>query len=239
MKTKKEILDEIRGTLIVSCQAREGWAMHGSSIMAAFAAAAMEGGAGGIRANGAADIQEIKKKVSLPLIGIQKIWQDSCEGYITPTYESAVPIIEAGAEIIALDATARSRPNHETFASIVKRIRDNYPHVLIMGEISAIEEAKVIKDLDIDLISTTLSGYTAASKKTEGVDLNLIGDIVAITHIPVIAEGKIRTEKEVVEAFQAGAHAVVVGTSITRPEIITSRYTAEIKRYFESEYIMN
>ena len=230
---KQQILKDIYHKLIVSCQARKGWAMHGSDIMAAFAAAAQEGGAGGIRANGPEDILAIKRKVSLPMIGINKQWQEGYAVYITPTYESAIPVIEAGAEIIALDATPRPRPKGETLESIIKRIRQKYPNVLIMGEISILDEAKRIINMGIDLISTTLSGYTAESANVKSVNLQMVRDITALTPIPVIAEGKIQSIEEAVAVFEAGAHAVVVGTSITRPEIITSRYVQGINAYFE------
>ncbi|KUO77082.1 MAG: hypothetical protein APF77_23605 [Clostridia bacterium BRH_c25] len=230
---KQQVLKDIYHKLIVSCQARKGWAMHGSDIMAAFAAAAQEGGAGGIRANGPEDILAIKRKVSLPMIGINKQWQEGYAVYITPTYESAIPVIEAGAEIIALDATPRPRPKGETLESIIKRIRQKYPNVLIMGEISILDEAKRIINMGIDLISTTLSGYTAESANVKSVNLQMVRDITALTPIPVIAEGKIQSIEEAVAVFEAGAHAVVVGTSITRPEIITSRYVQGINAYFE------
>lgn len=227
---RKNVMEQIYHKLLVSCQARKGWAMYGSEIMAAFAVAAMEGGAGGIRANGVNDIQAIRAKVPLPMIGIQKLWTENAEVYITPTYESAVPILETGVEILALDATPRTRPNGETYHSIVSQIRCNYPDTLIMAEISTIEEAASIRSEEADIISTTLSGYTQSSENIKAVDIELIRRIKAITDIPVIAEGHIQTPEEMMEAFDAGAHAVVVGTSITRPEIITARYVNEINQ---------
>ncbi len=220
---KNELLDKIHHKLIVSCQARPGWAMYGADIMAAFAKAAEEGGAAGIRATGVENIVKIKEKVNLPIIGINKQFSDY-PVYITPTYQSAKEILDCGIDIIALDATSRQRPNDEKVKDIVKEIRKNYPDVLIMGEISTLQEVKDILPLNFDLISTTLSGYTNESKEVNSVNIKLIEEITKITDIPVIAEGKIKTEEEALEAIKAGAFAVVVGTSITRPEIITSRY---------------
>ncbi|AMC94426.1 hypothetical protein AOC36_10715 [Erysipelothrix larvae] len=230
MTHKDILLNKIAGNLIVSCQARPGWAMYGPNIMAAFAVAAQEGGAVAIRATGKENIQAIKNKVSLPILGINKIFNPDYPVYITPTYESAKEILDIGIEIIALDATDRARPNNETFESIVEKIRLNYPDTLIMGEVSTLEEAKSILNLDIDLISTTLSGYTQESEDVHGVNFKLIETIKKITDIPVIAEGKIESPEEAVMALQSGAFAVVVGTSITRPEIITSRYANSLKR---------
>ncbi|MEG0709841.1 MAG: N-acetylmannosamine-6-phosphate 2-epimerase [Longicatena sp.] len=228
---KNDILEKIRFGLIVSCQARVGWAMYGPEIMTAFATAAKEGGAVGIRATGVDNILSIKKAVDLPLIGINKQFVDGYDVYITPTYESAAEIIEAGSDIVALDATSRIRPGGENIRDIVAKIRTNYPKTLIMGEISTLEEAINIKDLNFDLISTTLSGYTHASRSITSVNLDLIRDIRTNISIPVIAEGKIKNEQEARLALESGAFAVVVGTSITRPEIITARYVEEVKKF--------
>lgn len=231
---KQELLDKIHKKLIVSCQARVGWAMYGADIMAAFAKAAEEGGAAGIRATGVDNITKIKEKVSLPIIGINKQWIEGCDVYITPTYESAKEILDVGIDIIALDATGRKRPNGETFESISERIRENYPEVCIMAEISTLEEAKKILAANPDFISTTLSGYTEASKDVTSVNIQLVKDISEICDIPIIAEGKIQVAEEAAEVLNAGAHAVVVGTSITRPEIITSRYVKTIEEQVKS-----
>ena len=224
----KEVLDKIKDGLIVSCQARKGWPMYGADIMAAFATAAKVGGAVGIRATGRENIARIKESVDLPIIGINKVFSDY-PVYITPTYESAKEILEVGVDIIALDATERIRPNDEKIVDIINMIRTEYPDTLIMGEISTLEEARIALGFGIDLISTTLAGYTEASKDIKRVDLKLINDISKITSVPIIAEGKIQNETEALEALESGAFAVVVGTSITRPEVITHRFVEKIR----------
>lgn len=226
---KKEILKQIEHRLIVSCQARKGWPMYGSDIMAAFALAAMEGGASALRLNGISDIRKVKERTNLPVIGINKIWTENSDVYITPTYASAKEILDGGIEIIALDATKRMRPSGETFDGIVAQIRKNYPDVLIMAEISVLEEGKSLIGHDIDMISTTLSGYTAYSELKEGPDLELIAALHEIISLPVIAEGRIHTPEQAVAALQAGAYAVVVGQAITRPETITGRFAKAIE----------
>ncbi|QIK69842.1 N-acetylmannosamine-6-phosphate 2-epimerase [Erysipelothrix sp. HDW6C] len=228
MKNRDTLLREIQGKLIVSCQARPGWAMYGPEIMASFAAAAQEGGAVAIRATGKDNIIAIKERVDLPILAINKIFDENYDVYITPTFASAKEILDLGVDIIALDATNRPRPNGETFAGIVTQIRRDYPDTLIMGEISTFSEASEIMNMDIDLISTTLSGYTEASKEVSRTNLELIRQISHQTHLPVIAEGKIETPEGARLALEAGAHAVVVGTSITRPEVITKRYVDKI-----------
>lgn len=231
---KKELLNRIYHKLIVSCQARVGWPMYGADIMAAFAKAAEEGGAAGIRATGADNIQKIKERVNLPIIGINKQFSEY-PVYITPTYESAKEILDCGIDIIAIDATRRERPNHEQVETIVQKIREHYPDVLIMGEISNFEEAKAILPMKFDLISTTLSGYTEESKDVKSVNIKLIKQISQITDTPIIAEGKIMNEAEAQLALDAGAHSVVVGTSITRPEIITARFVNYLKEHSHDE----
>lgn len=198
--------------------------MYGTQIMAAFARAAMEGGAAGIRATGADNIAAIKERVNLPIIGINKQFSDDYDVYITPTWESAREILEVGIDIIALDATPRRRPRNERVEDIVARIRAEYPDVLVMGEISTLDEARAALTTGYDLISTTLAGYTAASADVTRAATDLVRDIVSITDTPIIAEGKVRREQDAVDLLDAGALAVVVGTSITRPEVITSRY---------------
>lgn len=163
----KDVLEKIKGKLIVSCQARVGWPMYGADIMAAFAAAAEQGGAAGIRATGVDNITRIREKVHLPIIGINKQFSDEYEVYITPTYQSAADILETGAEIIALDATPRRRPGGETPEEILRQIREHYPDALVMGEISTLEEAERIIPMGFDLISTTLSGYTRESQEVK------------------------------------------------------------------------
>lgn len=228
---KKDVMEKIKHGLIVSCQARVGWAMYGNSIMAAFAKAAQEGGAVGIRATGADNIHAIKECVDLPIIGINKQFIDGYDVYITPTYASAEAVLNEGVEILAIDATNRKRPNGEKLEDIVVKIKSNYPEVLLMGEISTLEEAKAIKSLGFDFISTTLSGYTEASREVTSVNIDLIRSITKELDIPVIAEGKIETPLQAKQTLEAGAYAVVVGTSITRPEVITARYVQEVANY--------
>jgi N-acylglucosamine-6-phosphate 2-epimerase len=229
-KMKNEILEKIKGGLIVSCQARLGWPMYGSEIMAAFAMAAQIGGAVAIRATGKNDIVAIKKKTNLPIVGINKQFSDY-PVYITPTYESAKEILDVGIDVIALDTTDRKRPNNEKYKDIIKKIRANYPNVLIMGEISTIDEAIETLKHGVDLISTTLAGYTEQSKEIKSIDLDLIREIKKISEVPIIAEGMIKTVEDALNALKAGAYSVVVGTSITRPEIITKRFVEKIKEF--------
>jgi N-acylglucosamine-6-phosphate 2-epimerase len=226
---KEKVIHDIKGGLIVSCQAREGWPMYGKEIMAAFASAAAAGGAAGIRASKPENIEEIRKKVSLPIIGINKIWDDNYDVYITPTYQSAVDIINAGSNIVAIDGTNRIRPNKETLGDIIKKIKENYPDILVMADISTFEEGIEAASLGADIVSTTLAGYTEYTMHIVGADFKLIQDLSKAISIPILAEGKIYTPDETLRALQCGAHAVVVGTAITRPEVITKWFSEKLR----------
>ncbi|MBT2289710.1 N-acetylmannosamine-6-phosphate 2-epimerase [Paenibacillus albidus] len=218
------MLERIHRGLIVSCQALPGEPLHGADIMARMAAAAEEGGAVGIRANGAADARAIKQAVALPVIGIVKRDYPGSEVYITPTLQEIDELLEAGADMIAFDATRQSRPEHCTLEQITAYLKQ--AGVSSMADISILEEAVYAESLGVSCVSTTLSGYTAYSVKQEGPDLELLQAAAARLSIPVIAEGRISQPAEVEAALDLGAYAVVVGSAITRPQLITERFAA-------------
>lgn len=226
---KHEFLEIIKGRLIVSCQALEDEPLHGSEIMAKMGLAAKMGGAAAIRANGKEDILAIRKATCLPAIGIiKRVYPDS-DIFITPTLREVVELIESGAEVITLDATARPRPNGILFSELVSFIRENSKS-LIMADVSTVNEGIEAVEQGCDLISTTLSGYTPYSPQLTGPDFSLIKELSAKCKVPVIAEGRISTPEEAIEAFRNGAYSVVVGTAITRPQEITKRFVEELKK---------
>ncbi len=225
MDKKKLILSKIKGGLIVSCQALEDEPLHGPEIMAKMALAAKLGGAAGIRANGAADIRAIKKIVDLPLIGIiKKVYKDS-DIYITPTIEEVARLVEVGADIIAADATERVRPRGESLDEFYARVREKYPKIILMADISTFQEGMKAEKLGFDIAATTLSGYTQYTKGTKLPNFNLLNELVSSLKIPVIAEGGISEPAELKKALaDLNAFAAVVGTAITRPREITRRF---------------
>ena len=216
------VLEEIKGGLVVSCQALEDEPLHGSEIMAKMAKAAEEGGAIGIRANSPQDIKAIKKEVDLPLIGIEKTEVYDPQVYITPTFKEAKRVWQAGADIIAIDATKNPHPQ-ESLTELVQKIHEELK-APVMGDISILEEGIKAEEIGIDVVGTTLSGYTEYSRDQAGPDFELLKNLVETLSIPVIMEGKIRRPEEVKRAIDIGAHAVVVGTAITRPQIITAEF---------------
>jgi len=223
-----DLIESLRGGLIVSCQAAEGTPLHGSHIMAAMARAAEIGGAVGIRADGPSDIRAIKQSVNLPVIGINKIGRSDTEPYITPTLEAAKEILDAGADIIALDATLRPRKTGIRPADLIALVKAL--GVAVMADISTLEEGIAAADAGTDIVATTMSGYTPYSPRQEGPDFALIEGLAARVGVPVIAEGKIWTPEEARRALDLGAHAVVVGTAITRPHIVTERFVRALER---------
>ena len=231
----KEILEQIKGGLIVSCQALPTEPLYDSYIMSMMAYAASVGGAVGIRANTIVDIKAIKEKVNLPVIGIIKADYDDSDVYITPTEKEVDLLVEAGCEIIATDATKRLRPNGKTFEEFFTPIRKKYPNQLFMADTSCFEEGKLAEELGFDLIGTTMSGYTAyTSSVSDGPDYELMERLSRDINIPVIGEGRIHYPDQAVKALQTGAWAIVVGGAITRPLEIAMRFQNAIKESREN-----
>ena len=222
--TNKEILEQIKGGLIVSCQALATEPLYDSYIMSKMAWAAYLGGAVGIRANTVVDIKAIKEKVDLPLIGIIKQEYEGSDVYITPTMKEVDALVEAGCEIIAVDATNRLRPNGVTFEEFFKEVRAKYPDQLFMADTSCFEEGKLAEELGMDLIGTTMAGYTPYTKGRTLPDTELIERYVKELHTPVIAEGGIWCPDDLKAVYKAGAFSAVCGTAITRPMDITKRF---------------
>jgi len=216
------MLNEIKGKLIVSCQALEDEPLHHPMIMAKMALAAKMGGAVAIRSNSAEDIMAIKKEVNLPVIGLYKKNYHDSEVFITPTKKEVLALINSGCDMIALDATQRKRPNGETLHHLVEFIHEHGR--LAMADISTIEEAVFAEELGFDCVSTTLSGYTPYSPKQEDPDYELIECCVKKLNIPVIAEGRISDAEQLRKVLARKPYAVVIGSAITRPQLITEKF---------------
>lgn len=218
-----------KGSLVVSCQAREDNPLHGAVHMSTMARATLAGGAKGIRANGADDIAAIRAVTRLPIIGIAKMFDHRFPVYITPGFGDAVQVAKAGADIIGIDATPRPR-NGELVHRLIARIRAELGRE-VFADISNLDEGKAAHAYGATYVATTLSGYTeeTAPNKGEGPDLELLSALVAALPIPVVAEGRFDTPDLVAEAFKRGAHAVVVGTAITNPREITKKFVQAAK----------
>ena len=216
----------LKGKLIVSCQALPEEPLHSSFIMGRMALAAKMGGAGGIRANTKEDIAEIKNNVDLPVIGIVKRNYPDSGVYITPTIKEIDELMEVKPEIIAIDATKAVRPQGVKLVDFIQSIREKYPNQRLMADCSTIEEAIYADQIGFDFIGTTMVGYTEQSKglKIAANDFEIIRTILKEVKHPVIAEGNINSPEKAKRVIELGCYAVVVGSSITRPQLITKGY---------------
>ena len=221
------MLDQIKGKLVISCQALPGEPLHSPMIMGRMALAAKNAGAAGIRAQGVADIIEIKQVTGLPVIGIIKRNYPDSEVFITATKKEVQELLATDCEMIALDATIRPRPNVELLQDLLDQI--HAANRLAMADCSTVEEAKIAEEMGFDCVSTTLAGYTSYSTQTSGPDVELVKQLVKDCQIPVIAEGKIHTPEQLKEIMDLGVYSAVVGGAITRPQEIAQRFIAKLE----------
>ena len=224
-------IESVFHKLIVSCQALPEEPLHSSFIMGRMAVAAKEGGAGGIRANSVEDIREIQKNVDLPIIGIIKRDYPGCSVRITPTIREVDELMQVKPDVIAVDATCRIRPDGKKLEEFYAEIREKYPQQLLMADCSTMEEMLYADRLGFDFIGTTLVGYTEESNgcQIEKNDFELIRELIKRVKHPVIGEGNINTPPKLKRVMEIGVYSVVVGSAITRPQLITKKFTDALK----------
>ena len=220
-----KILENWRGGLIVSCQAPAGSPLAKPEIIAAFAETAEQNGAVGVRIDAPENIAAVKNRVKIPVLGIYKIVGDQSQVYITPTFDSAAQIAAAEADVIALDATFRRRPNNEKIENIVKQIRDIYNQP-IAADISTFEEGLKAEEIGFDAVITTLSGYTEPTKHIVKPDFALVENLSKKLSVPLVCEGRLSSADDIKRAFDCGAFAVVVGGAITGVDGLVQRFVS-------------
>ena len=220
------IIKNLYKKIIVSSQAMPDEPFYDETSMIAMMKSVVNGGAGALRVAGVRDVRNAKKLFDIPVIGITKPdklpdnWKEVV--YITPTIEDVRKLAEAGADVIAFDGTSRQRPNC-TLKDIINEIKSL--NKLAMADISTLEEGLNCAELGVDIISTTLSGYTKESETDSlSPDFELLKQLVEKTDIPVILEGRIWEKADVEKAFKLNAHSVVIGSAITRPQLIVKRF---------------
>ena len=218
------LLERLRGRLVVSCQARAGEPLHGPEHMTAMALSAIAGGAGGIRCEGPDDIRAIRAATDLPIIGLWKSGHDGV--YITPTLDHAVQVAEAGADLVAIDATARPRPDGRTVTETIAELASR--GVAVMADVATLDEGIAAARAGAVVVGTTLSGYTPETAGSPGPDVELVAALAGALDVPVFAEGRISTPAQLAAAFDAGAWSVVVGGAITRPATITAAFVLKL-----------
>lgn len=212
----------MNGGLIVSCQALPEEPLHSPFIMGRMALAAMRGGADGIRANGVEDIIEIKRNVGLPVIGIIKKNYPGIKPYITPTRDEVAALLGAGTDVIALDATFGQQEG------FLRSLKQEHPEQEFMADVSTAAEGARADALGFDYIGTTLVGYT---ERSAGLDkFDVLRELIAKCRGRVIAEGNFSTPEQATRAIAMGAYAVVVGSAITRPQLITKVFAEAVTR---------
>jgi N-acylglucosamine-6-phosphate 2-epimerase len=226
----RNMLERLQRGIIVSAQATHGEPLNQPEYLCALAESALNGGACGLRMAQVENIRYFKQRhPEIPVIGITKpevIPANAYElVYITPAF-SDVASLAPYCEIVALDATLRPRPNGEMLDEIVRRAREDFPDLWLMADIATLPEGLNAARLGFDLISTTLSGYTAETRHTvqAGPDFELLSALVKQCNTPVVLEGRVWEPSEVRRAFDLGAYAVVIGSAVTRPQEITRRF---------------
>ena len=221
-----DIIENLKNKIVVSCQAAPGEPLYKEDCLTAMMASVINGGASALRVAGARDVKNAKK-FGVPVIGLTKPnklpenWKEVV--YITPSLTEVKELLNAGADIVAFDGTSRPRPNNCTLKEIIDEIHSKSK--LAMADISTLEEGINCANLNADIISTTLAGYTIESgEPTSEPDYKLLEKLVKTINKPVILEGRIWEPKDVDKAFELGAHCVVIGSAITRPQLITKRF---------------
>lgn len=233
MKKKlTEILEATKGSIIVSCQALPSEPLYCEemSLMPFMAQAAKQAGSKCIRTSSIRDVVEIKKATGLPVIGLVKRVVEGYESYITPTMKEVDDLVAAESDIVALDCTQRKRGDGTTINEFIAQIKEKYPDIVLMADVSTFEEGVNAQNCGVDLVGTTLSGYTDYSPKVDGPDFELVERLVNALSIPVIAEGKVHYPDQAKKMLEIGAHAVVVGGAITRPLEIAQRFYKAIEK---------
>lgn len=222
-------LTALAGTIIVSCQAGPESPLNEPRIIAALAASAERGGASGFRVDGPDNIAAVRAVSTLPILGINKIDFDGFDVRITPRLHDALAVIDAGADIVALDGTARPRPGGENLADIIAVVHQR--GAAVMADIATVDEARFAIAAGADVVASTLAGYTVETAQLDrhGPALDLVNALAA-AGLPFIVEGRIWTLEHLRACVDAGAFAVIIGSAITVPEFITKRFVTAIER---------
>ncbi|MDR1635516.1 MAG: N-acetylmannosamine-6-phosphate 2-epimerase [Bifidobacteriaceae bacterium] len=220
-------VERLRGGLIVSCQAYPGEPMNHAATMTQVAASVALGGAAAVRVQGPEVVAQVRETVAIPVIGLWK--RGDAPVFITPGLDDALAVYQAGADVVALDGTSRTRPDGLTLEQTIRRFKQQ-ADAPVMADCGSLDDARRAEDAGADLIGTTLSGYTGARPLIDGPDFELVSAIAERCSVPVVLEGRVETPAHMREGFAAGAFAVCVGTAITHPGRITARFVRQLEQ---------
>lgn len=219
-----DALELLRGQLIVSVQADDASPLRATPHIVALSRAALLGGAGGLRLRSASDIAAVRAITGVPIIGLTKQQHANTEVYITATPDEVRQVAQVGADLVAFDATDLPRPF--TVAELVQAAHE--AGALAMADISTLSEAQAAYHAGADIVGTTMSGYTPHSPQLPAPDFELMAQLRE-AGIPFIAEGRLNTPDLAALAQKLGAWAVVVGSAITRPDVVTGWFAAALR----------
>ncbi|WNZ21971.1 N-acetylmannosamine-6-phosphate 2-epimerase [Leptolyngbya sp. NK1-12] len=228
MPESSSVIQQLHQGLIVSCQAPIESPLHDPNVIAAMAEAAVNRGAVGVRIDTPSHIQAVRQRVDVPIIGLWKQQLPGYQVYITPQFDHAKIIAVAGADIIAIDATLRPRPNGETVAGLIQQIHQQLDKP-VMADVDSLDAALQAAAAGADLVGTTLYGYTSATEHLTPPGFDLLGQMVEQLEVPVICEGGIASPKMAQQALDLGAYAIVVGTAITGIDALVTAYCAALQ----------
>ncbi len=231
---KQAILDSMKGGLIVSCQTQKDEPIYTPDMTLKMAECAKWAGAVALRINSPEQIRQVKAaNFGLPIIGLYKVWHDDTPVFITPTMKEVDAIVEAGADIIALDCTAETTHEGTQAWDLIKEVRKKYPDHLIFADCATIEEAKRASANGAEIVAPTLYGYTPATKHAEGADYRMIGKLCREIgeDACVIMEGHLYSPEDAIKCIFLGCHSVVVGSAITRPHYVAKRFVDALGGY--------
>ncbi|WP_211322829.1 putative N-acetylmannosamine-6-phosphate 2-epimerase [Palleronia aestuarii] len=216
------MLDRLRGGLIASCQPVAGGPMDEPRIVAAMARAALDGGAIALRIEGIANLRAVRAVVEAPIIGLVKRDLADSPVRITPTRADVADLITSGADIVAIDATDRPRP--ESLEALLSAIRSG--GALAMADCADAADGDRAAALEFDILGSTLSGYSGGPVPADP-DLGLVSSLARHRAL-TIAEGRYHRPEQARAAIAAGADAVVVGSAMTRLEHIAEWFSTAI-----------
>lgn len=222
------VLEQLRGGLIVSVQAWPGSAIDDSYVLAAMAAAAQANGAAGIRMQGEANLRAGRARVSVPLIGLIKRDYQGYGPYITPTLSEVAAVLETGADIVAVDATGRPRPDGSMLDDAIAAIHG--AGRLAMADCATYADAVAARAAGADILATTLCGYTDETQGHSLPALDLVGRVAGLESF-IVCEGGIHRPELVARALEAGADAVVVGTAITNVDWLVREFASLTEKH--------